>query len=139
VPEQTFCMIKPDATARGLAEEIETRIEKSGLKIKKKRAITMSREQAEMLYAVHTGKSFYDGLVKFILSGPVTVMLVEGEDAVARLRGLMGVTDPRKAPVGTIRGDLKEEDIYTAEGVMKNLIHGSDSRENAGYESSIFF
>lgn len=99
----------------------------------------MSREQAERLYKVHLGKSFYPGLVKFITSGPVTLMIVEGENAIACLRSLMGATDPRKASAVTIRGDLKEENIFTEDGTMKNLIHGSDSPENAKYEISIFF
>jgi len=99
----------------------------------------MSREQAERLYAVHLGKSFYAGLVKFITSGPATLMVVEGENAITRLRSLMGETDPRKAAAGTIRGDLREENIFTEDGTMKNLIHGSDSAENAKYEISIFF
>ena len=99
----------------------------------------MSTSEAERLYAVHKGKSFYAGLIKFITSGPAACMLVEGENAVMRLRSLMGETDSRKAKPGTIRGDLHEENIFTEESVMKNLVHGSDSAENAKYEISIFF
>jgi len=139
VLEQTFCMIKPDAASRGLTSEILDRIEKSGLKVAKNKKISMSIEESERLYAVHKEKPFYAGLVKFITSGPVDVMLVEGEDAISRLRALMGETDPRKAKPGTIRGDLREENIFTEDGIMKNLIHGSDSLENAKYEISIFF
>lgn len=137
--EQTFCMIKPDAASRGLTSEILDRIEKSGLKVAKNKKISMSIEEAERLYAVHKEKSFYAGLINFITSGPVTLMVVEGENAVSRLRSLMGETDPRKAKPGTIRGDLHEENIFTEDGIMKNLIHGSDSLENAKYEISIFF
>lgn len=137
--ERTFCMIKPDGMARGLASRITGRIEKSGLQIIKSRELNVSAEQAQRLYLVHQGKPFYDGLVKMITSGPVRAMIIEGDQAIGRLRSLMGATDPRKAEPGTIRGDLKEDDIFTADGTMKNLIHGSDSKESAEYESSIFF
>lgn len=137
--EQTFCMIKPDAASRGLTSEIVDRIKKSGLKIAKTKKISMTLEEAGRLYAVHKEKPFYAGLINFITSGPGTCMVVEGENAVSRLRGLMGETDPRKAGPGTIRGDLREENIFTEDGIMKNLIHGSDSLENAKYEISIFF
>jgi len=139
MPEQTFCMIKPDAAARGLTQEIKNRIEKSGLKISKSKELMMSRSQAEKIYAVHKGKDFYDGLVDFITSGPLTVMMLEGDNAILRLRQLMGETDPRKAAPGTIRGDLREDNIFTEKGTMKNLIHGSDSPESAKNEISIFF
>ena len=139
MPEQTFCMIKPDAASRGLTQKIKDRIEKSGLKIAKSKDILMTRAQAEKLYSVHLGKPFYDGLVNFIISGTATVMVVEENDAIARLRALMGETDPRKAAPGTVRGDLHEENIFTDQGTMKNLIHGSDSPENAKNEISIFF
>jgi len=139
MPEQTFCMIKPDAASRGLTQKIKDRIEKLGLKIAKSKDLLMTRAQAEKLYSVHLGKPFYDGLVNFIISGTATVMVVEGKDAVARLRALMGETDPRKAAPGTVRGDLHEENIFTDQGTMKNLIHGSDSPENAKNEISIFF
>jgi len=139
MPEQTFCMIKPDAVSRGLTQKIKDRIEKSGLKIAKSKDILMTRAQAEKLYSVHLGKPFYDGLVNFIISGTATVMVVEENDAIARLRALMGETDPRKAAPGTVRGDLHEENIFTDQGTMKNLIHGSDSPENAKNEISIFF
>jgi len=139
VPERTFCMIKPDGVERGLADEVGKRIEASGLKIVKKLDLTVSPEQAKKLYAVHEGKPFYHGLVNLITSGPARAMVVEGDDAVARLRKLMGATDPRKAEPGTIRGDLKEDNIYTPDGTMKNVIHGSDSAQNAAYETAIFF
>ena len=137
--EKTFCMIKPDAVERGLTEKIQTRIKEAGLKILQSRLVHLTIEDAEKLYAVHKDKPFYDGLIKFIISGPAFLMQLEGEDAIAKLRGLMGATDPRKAAPGTIRGDLKEENIFTAEGSIKNIIHGSDSSETAKYESSIFF
>jgi len=139
MPEQTFCMIKPDATARELTQEIKSRIEGSGLKIVKDKDLTMSRSQAEKLYSGHKGKDFYDGLVDFITSGPVTVMMLEGDNAILRLRQLMGETDPRKAAPGTIRGDLREDNIFTEKGTMKNLVHGSDSPDSAKNETAIFF
>ena len=139
MPEQNFCMIKPDAVERGKTSEILNRIESSGLKIAKQKNLTLNQDQAERLYAVHKGKPFYDGLLKFITSGRVLCLVVEGDDAVNKLRLLMGETDPRKAQPGTIRRDLREENIFTADGIMKNLVHGSDSIENAKYEISIFF
>ncbi len=137
--ERTFCMIKPDGVARGLVDGIKQRIEKSGLKIVKSRDLTVSEEQARKLYAVHKEKPFYSGLVKLITSGPSHAIEIEGENAVSRLRKLMGATDPRQADPGTIRGDYKEDNIYTADGTMKNVIHGSDCTENAKHEAAIFF
>ena len=137
--ERTFCMIKPDGVARGLVDGIKQRIEKSGLKIVKSRDLTVSEEQARKLYAVHKEKPFYSGLVKLITSGPSHAIEIEGENAVSRLRKLMGATDPRQADPGTIRGDYQEDNIYTADGTMKNVIHGSDCTENAKHEAAIFF
>ncbi len=139
MPEQTFCMIKPDAVLRGLTSEILNRIEKYGLKIVKRKNLIVNQDQAERLYAAHKGKPFYNGLVKFATSGSVLCLVVEGDEAVKRLRSLMGETDPRAAQPGTIRYDLREENIFNADGIMKNLIHGSDSIENAKNEISIFF
>ncbi|KAF0132686.1 MAG: nucleoside-diphosphate kinase [Candidatus Saganbacteria bacterium] len=137
--EQTFCVIKPDGVKRGLSEEITNRIKQSGLAIKENKNINISKEQAEKLYTAHKSKAFYQGLVKFITSAPVEMMVLEGDDAVSKLRKLMGETDPREALVGTIRGDLKEEKVLNHDGILKNIIHGSDSQENAKYEISIFF
>ena len=132
-------MVKPDGVLRNLVEEVSNRIKKSGLVITKSRFADITPDEAKRLYKVHEKKIFYAGLLKFITSGPVFLMKIEGEDAIANLRELMGATDPREAKPGTIRGDLKEENIFTENGSIKNIIHGSDCRENAEYELSIFF
>jgi len=132
-------MVKPDGIARGLLEEVKKRIKSSGLKIVDSKDSNLSIEEAEMLYSIHKGKTFYDGLVKFITSGPVCLMKLEGEDAIKTLRDIMGPTDPRSAQKGTIRGDFGEENIFTEYGSIKNIIHGSDSLESAKHELSIFF
>ena len=137
--EQTLLLIKPDGVARGLTEEILSKIESSGLIIKKKVKLTLSKDKAERLYAVHRGKKFYQGLIKLITSGPLVATLIEGENAVKKVRDLMGATDPRKAERGTIRGDLKEENVLTEDGIIKNIVHGSDSIEAAREEIKIFF
>jgi len=139
VHERSFFMVKPDGVARGLVEEIFKRVEESGLKIEVRKQILLTPEQAAELYQPHLGKSFYEGLIKFITSGPVVVSVVSGENAISRLRNLMGTTDPREAKAGTIRGDLKEEEVRTPEGIIKNLVHGSDSPESAQRELKIFF
>lgn len=139
MPEATFCMVKPDGVCRGLTQEITKRITAAGLDIVSSRLENVALDEAERLYAVHKDKPFYTGLVKFITSGPVYLMKVEGLDAAASLRRLMGETDPRSAEAGTIRGDLKEENIFNEDKIMKNIIHGSDSPENAKYELAIFF
>ncbi|MBI5699967.1 nucleoside-diphosphate kinase [Candidatus Saganbacteria bacterium] len=132
-------MIKPDALARGLKDQILGRIKEDGFNIIKEKELKMGRTDAQKLYAVHQGKSFYAGLVNFITSGPAYLMALEREDAVLELRKLMGATDPRQAAPGTLRSDFKEDNIFNSEGIMKNVIHGSDSVENAKYEISIFF
>ena len=137
--ERTFFMIKPDGLSRNLSAEIINRVKASGLKITAEKETQMDISQAEKLYAVHQGKSFYPGLVKFITSGPVILMIVEGEEAVLKLRKLMGATDPREALPGTIRGELKEAEVINEDGIIKNIVHGSDSRESAEYEIPIFF
>lgn len=137
--EQSFCMIKPDGVARRLQEDIFSYLANAGLKVIKKKDLLMPLAFAEKLYAVHKGKSFYPGLVKFITSGPVIVMVVEGEGAISKLREVMGATDPGQALSGTVRGDLKEKNYKTADGTIKNIIHGSDSPENAAYEIELFF
>ncbi len=132
-------MIKPDGVARGLDQEIIKRVETAGLKIVEKKKLEITKELAEDIYSPHKGKPFYNGLLKFITSGPVIATVVQGDNAIQRLRDLMGATDPEEAAPGTIRGDLKEENIRTAEGTIKNLVHGSDSLESAKRESKIFF
>ncbi|MCU0641173.1 MAG: nucleoside-diphosphate kinase [Candidatus Margulisbacteria bacterium] len=132
-------MIKPDGLARDLEKEILKRIELTGLRIEASRSVALTPAEAAELYQPHAGKPFYDGLIKFITSGPVTVCQIAGEDAIARLRQLMGATDPRAAAAGTIRGDLREADVIGEHGTIKNLIHGSDSPESARRELAIFF
>jgi nucleoside-diphosphate kinase len=125
-------MIKPDGYFRGLVGEIISRIERKGLRIIGMKLIKMSREQAEKLYSVHRDKPFFKDLVNFVTSGPVVVMVVEGESAVEVMRTMIGPTDGRKAPPGTIRGDY-------ALSIQENIIHASDSPETASYEISLFF
>lgn len=137
--EQTFVMVKPDGVARGLEEEVFRRIQAEGLAVVITQDINMTIDQASELYLPHKGKPFYDGLVKLITSGAVVCSIVEGENAVARVRELMGATNPEEAAKGTIRGDLKEANIRNEDGIIKNIVHGSDSAESAKREIAIFF
>jgi nucleoside-diphosphate kinase len=132
MPERTFSIIKPDATRRNLTGKINAVIEDSGLRIVGQRRLKLSREQAEQFYDVHRGKPFYDELVGFMTSGPVVVQVLEGEDAVARYREVMGATNPANAAPGTIRQ-------LFAESFTGNSVHGSDSPENATIEIAQFF
>jgi len=132
MPERTFSIIKPDATRRNLTGKINAVIEGSGLRIVGQRRLKLSREQAEQFYDVHRGKPFYDELVGFMTSGPVVVQVLEGEDAVARYREVMGATNPANAAPGTIRQ-------LFAESFTGNSVHGSDSPENAQIEIAQFF
>ena len=137
--EKTFFMIKPDGVARGLTEDIYKRVTEAGLKVEVKKQLTPTLEQATELYQPHLGKKFYPGLVKFITSGPVVACIVSGESAISRLRELMGDTDPLAAERGTIRGDLKEMAVINEDGIIKNLVHGSDSPAAAVRETAVFF
>lgn len=130
--EKTYSMIKPDGVANHHIGEIIHRIERAGLTIERMEMGMVTKEQAEQNYAEHKGKPFYDGLISYITSGPVVKMVVSGEGAVAKMRSLMGATDPAKAAPGTIRGDF---------GLIMdaNVIHGSDSVESANREIGIFF
>ena len=130
--QRTFSIIKPDATRRNLTGEINARLEKAGLRIIAQKRIRMSREQAEKFYAVHAKRPFFNDLCTFMTSGPVVVQVLEGENAVARNREVMGATDPKKAAKGTIRADF-------AESIEANSVHGSDSAENARTEIAYFF
>lgn len=130
--ERTFVMIKPDAVVRGLVGEVISRLERKGLKIVGMRMIKMSEEEASSLYSVHKGKPFYGDLINFIRSAPVVVMAIEGESAVSVVRRLIGPTDSKEAPPGTVRGD------FSCSKSM-NIIHASDSLDNAQRELSIFF
>ncbi len=137
--EKTFFMVKPDGIARGLTKTILSRITQAGLLIAQQNELKLDPALAAELYSPHLGQSFYPGLLKFITSGPVLACQLEGEEALARVRALMGATDPREAKPGTIRGDLKEENIFTVDKSIKNLVHGSDSPESAARELAIFF
>ncbi len=130
--EQTFIMIKPNAVEKGLVGEILKRIESKGLKVVEQRMSTLSKEKASELYAVHKERPFYNDLVEYITSGPVVLMKVEGNSAVKAMRSIMGATDPLEAASGTIRGDYGLD-------ITKNLVHGSDSAENAQKELNLFF
>jgi len=130
--ERTFFMIKPDGYERRLVGEIISRIERKGLKIAAMNLKKLTREEAERLYSVHKGKPFFEELVEFVTRGPVVLMVIEGDSAISVVRNLLGPTDGRKAPPGTIRGDY-------ALSLSENIAHASDSPEAAKYEISIFF
>lgn len=130
--EKTFSMIKSDGVARGLMGEIMRRIERKGFKITKAQLMSPTRELVESHYEEHKGKNFFDELVSYILEGPVMAMEIQGEDAIAVMRSIMGDKDPLKAIPGTIRGDY-------ANTVTRNLIHGSDSPERAERELNLWF
>lgn len=130
--EQTFLMVKPDGVQRKLVGEMIRRFEDKGFHLAALQLITPTREQAEAHYAVHRGKPFFESVVSFISSGPVVAMIWEGDDVVALSRKLMGATRPSDSLPGTIRGDY-------ANTTEQNLIHGSDSPENAALEISIWF
>jgi nucleoside-diphosphate kinase len=130
--ERTLSIIKPDAVAKNVIGKIYSRFESSGLKIVASRMIHLSRAEAEGFYAVHRERPFFKDLVEFMMSGPVMVQALEGENAVTKNRELMGATDPKKADKGTIRADF-------AESIDANAVHGSDSLENAGIEIAYFF
>ena len=130
--ERTFSIIKPDATARNLTGAINAMIEQAGLRIIAQRRTRITREQAETFYAVHRARPFFGELVEFMISGPVVVQVLEGENAVARYRDLMGATDPAKAAPGTIRK-------VHARSIGENSVHGSDAPDTAVNEIAQFF
>ena len=130
--EQTLSIIKPDAVAKNVIGEILARFEKAGLRIAATKKIQLSRADAEAFYAVHAERPFFADLVEFMISGPVVVSVLEGENAMAKNRELMGATDPKEAAAGTIRADF-------AESIDANAVHGSDSLENAAIEINFFF
>ena len=130
--ERTFSIIKPDATARNLTGAINAMIEQAGLRIIAQRRTRITREQAETFYAVHRARPFFGELVEFMISGPVVVQVLEGENAVARYRDLMGATDPAKAAPGTIRK-------VHARSIGENSVHGSDAPDTAVKEIAQFF
>lgn len=130
--EQTLSIIKPDATRRNITGEIVARFEKAGLRVVAQRRMMLSTAQAEAFYNVHKARPFFKGLVEFMTSGPVVVQVLEGENAIARNREVMGATDPAKADAGTIRKDF-------AESIEANSVHGSDAPETAANEIRFFF
>jgi nucleoside-diphosphate kinase len=130
--EQTLSIIKPDAVSNGHVEEICTRLTDSGLSIIDKKSLHLDKEKAEGFYIEHKGKPFFEDLVKFMTSGPIQVQVLEGEDAIARYREVMGSTNPQEAAPGTIRADF-------AVSIDANAVHGSDSAESAKREIDYFF
>ena len=130
--ERTLSIIKPDATRRNLTGKINAKFEEAGLRIVAQKRAHLTKAQAEAFYAVHRERPFFAGLVAFMTSGPVVLQVLEGEDAVAKNREIMGATDPKKAAAGTIRAEF-------AENIEANSVHGSDSPENAGMEIAYFF
>ena len=130
--ERTLSIIKPDAVSKNVIGEILTRFEKAGLKIAASKMKQLSRAEAEGFYAVHRERPFFNALVEFMISGPVMIQVLEGEDAIAKNRELMGATDPKKADAGTIRADF-------AVSIDENAVHGSDAAETAAVEIAYFF
>lgn len=130
--ERTLSIVKPDAVAKNVIGEIYNRFEKAGLKIVAARMKQLTAEDAQRFYAVHEGKPFYDDLVAFMTSGPVMIQVLEGENAIAKNRELMGATNPQEAAPGTIRADF-------AKSIDANAVHGSDAPETAAYEIGVFF
>jgi nucleoside-diphosphate kinase len=130
--ERTLSIIKPDATRRNLTGKINAKFEDAGLRIVAQRRVQLSADQAGKFYAVHKERPFYNDLVKFMTSGPVVVQVLEGDNAVAKNREVMGATNPANAAAGTIRKEF-------AESIEANSVHGSDSQENAKIEIAFFF
>ena len=130
--ERTFSIVKPDGVQKNVIGEVYRRFEQAGLKIIAAKMVQLTQTQAEGFYAVHKERPFFKDLVKFMISGPVMLQVLEGENAVAKNRELMGATDPKKAEKGTIRADF-------ADSIDANAVHGSDSAENARTEVAYFF
>ena len=130
--QRTFSIIKPDAVAKNVIGKIVSRFESNGLKVVASKMRHLSRQEAEGFYGVHRERPFFKDLVEFMISGPVVLQVLEGEDAIAKNRELMGATDPKKADAGTIRADF-------AESIDANAVHGSDAPETAAQEIAYFF
>ena len=130
--ERTLSIIKPDAVAKNAIGQILARFEKAGLKVIAARMTHLSRREAEGFYAVHKGRPFFNDLVEFMVSGPVMIQVLEGENAIVKNRDLMGATDPKKAEKGTIRADF-------ADSIDANAVHGSDAAETAAVEIAYYF
>ena len=132
IVERTLSIVKPDGVRKGLVGEVIRRFENAGLRVAALRRVALQKREAEAFYAVHAEKGFFQSLTDFMSSGPVVAMVLEGEDAIKRTREIMGATNPKDAAPGTIRADFAEE-------VEQNIVHGSDSPENAAVEISFFF
>lgn len=130
--QRTFSIVKPDATKRNITGKVNAKIEDAGLRIIAQKRIQLSKEQAGGFYAVHKERPFYNDLVEFMTSGPVIVQVLEGENAIAKYREVMGATNPKEAEAGTIRADF-------AESIDANTVHGSDAPETAAEEIPFFF
>lgn len=130
--EQTLSIIKPDAVSKDLIGQVIARFEKNGLKVIAAKMVHLSKQQGEEFYAVHSARPFYNDLVSFISSGPVVAMVLEGENAIAKNREIMGSTNPKDAAPGTLRADF-------AESIDRNIVHGSDAPDTAKVEISFFF
>jgi len=130
--QRTFSIIKPDATARNITGKVNAKIEEAGLRIVAQKRVRLSEEQAGGFYAVHKERPFYADLVKFMMSGPVVVQVLEGENAIAEYRKVMGATNPAEADAGTIRAEF-------AQSIDANTVHGSDAPETAAEEIKFFF
>ena len=130
--ERTLSIIKPDAVAKNVIGQIYSRFENAGLKIAAAKLVHLSRADAEQFYAVHAARPFFKDLVDFMISGPVMITALEGENAILKNRELMGATDPKKAEAGTIRADF-------ADSIDANAVHGSDAAETAAVEIAFFF
>ncbi|MCR6573006.1 nucleoside-diphosphate kinase [Campylobacter insulaenigrae] len=130
--EKTLSIIKPDAVKKGVIGQILSRFENNGLRIAATKKVQLSQNEAESFYAVHKDRPFFNDLVKFMISGPVVISVLEGENAVLKNRELMGATNPKEAVAGTIRADF-------ADSIDANAVHGSDSLENAEIEIGFFF
>ena len=132
VKERTFIMIKPDAVQRGLIGDIISRFEKKGVKLIAMKMVSVDRDLAEKHYGVHKGKSFFEPTVKYIISSPVVAMVLEGENVINMVRGMMGKTNPQDADMGTIRGDF-------GQFIGRNIVHGSDGSDTAEFEINLWF
>ena len=130
--ERTFIMIKPDGVQRGLIGEIISRFEKKGIKIVAMKLLSVDKDLAEKHYGIHKGKPFFEPTVKYITSSPVVAMVLEGINVIEMIRGMMGKTDPQKAPMGTIRGDY-------GQFIGRNIVHGSDGLDTAEFEINLWF
>jgi nucleoside-diphosphate kinase len=130
--ERTLSIVKPDGVSKNLIGEVIKRFEQNGLRVVALKMVKLSRPQAEGFYAVHRDKPFFQSLTDFMSSGPCVVMVLEGKDAISKVREIMGATDPKKAETGTIRRDF-------AQNIERNIVHGSDSKESASFEISYFF